>query len=441
MTKQELKRLFSDPSFNYMEVVEVIRRKCPEEDAKGLTWYTADGERVPCTVHDYLELIGPSVSDAPVSQLGLYRKQINEMQRHHMEVYSVHSKKLHALKERINLEMRKQKKFAGLVPVSATVVRNTATTKQSIMEYDEVLLSDGSSVSGAQIAEQYKEILATRPAGQIVDAVSCYVDEYMKNGPGGKMLLNSDPSFPAYVIRDTFAGFCEYAGIKGRDREKVKETLFPRSEQLVGPLGQIKMFVPNESGKKSFITMRFITARWMKTREKENLLNDSEEILESFEMEVNAALYEFLEAREHIHTGRGRGRAIEGFHQIPRALNHKVDRTLSYANQTGSSKHADPALKPFKTRHENYRAPIMYILNRWLTGRQNRRGDMVVPWDELSDRGLLAKHEHSTRRHRRAEDMYSLFLICSNLHQEDSVFQGCQGIEYDERNAIVFKYR
>jgi len=64
---------------------------------------------------------------------------------------------------------------------------------------------------------------------------------------------------------------------------------------------------------------------------------------------------------------------------------------------------------------------------------------MVVPWADLKDRGILPAHSHSSRKHKRHEDMVALYHLTRYLHREHEAFSGCADIELDQRGALIFR--
>lgn len=371
------------------------------------------------------------IPNADLPQIQLFRRMTNGAQRVYREKYGEPYQDFERLRRKLAREIKSRQDVSGTAPAPNALIRNSHYTRQLFLDWDTVYRPDETQIPGPELAEDYVDTLASRPAGYIIDAVESYVREYFENGPNDHMKLTSEKDY--YVIKDTFNDFCRRADIQGEDRVAVKKALFPPKGQA-GLLERVKFILPEE-GRKYAVNIRFISARQVFTEKRDNLLQDKTEAVQAFEMDVHARLFNFLEHREDIRGGKAYGKLREGYQHVPIALNAKINRAI---NLKESLIPVDSRWQPVRRHKDRFRKAILYLIDRWNTGRQNRASDMIVPWGELKDRGILPAHNHGSRKHHRREDMVVVFHVARTVHREQEVFDGCSGIELDSRLALIF---
>lgn len=357
---------------------------------------------------------------------------------------------LERIRKKLYREIKDRKNSEGTTPVPSEVIRTSILTKQYLFNWDGPIMDQDDNGSkelierpAIEFAKGWESTLNRKDVGYILDSIGTYVNEYYANGgPTENMSLESDKKY--YIIKDTFSAFCERAGINGKLRKEVKSTLFP-GDGKAGPLERVKLKFPDQErkGKMLFVDVRFISARQIFKTKRTNTLPNEDETIEGFELDIHAGLYKFLEHKERILKGKGKGYGGFGYQNVPLALNKKIDQILRFGYKVaheGVDK-TIPELRGVKRGDlEKYRQALLYIIDRWNTGLPNRKGDMYIGWGELcDDRGILPKN--TKKRHRRKEDMKFLHLVCQRFLRKEEAFIGCNEIEFQESLTLVFKNR
>lgn len=381
------------------------------------------------------------MKDAPLEILvEVYKPRVQKWEQDIAHMYGDHSDPhIQRLRRALNRQIKESKGRAGTVPTPQAIVRTTPIDSNYLLNLDGPVVDDSVQKSGAALAEGYRATLSRKDAGFILDSVGTYVEDYYRRGPSSVMHLDGDGNY--YIIRDTFDSFCRRSGITGETRRQVREALFPSDPSKAGLLERIKLkMLKDDSNRTHFVTFQFITARRVHTVQRDNALPNEGETVEGFEMAIDAQLYQFLESRELIETGKARGHVGEGWWKLPRAMNYKVEERLRFMRRLAlQAPGTTQRLRGLARRGdlEKYRKALTYLIDKWNTGRPNRKRDMVVPFGELSqDMGILPRN--AKKRERRKEDMEALMVLCDSFWSEGEAFEGCTGIELRPELALIF---
>ncbi len=388
------------------------------------------------TAEDMLKGVENYIPISDIGQLNLFSRDIRDKNKLYKKQHNEDIPGFKRVIRKIEREIEKRNLYAGSAPQPNTVVRNSFYSTKLL----DSMFGDGiipSMNSGDPIlAKEYDAVLSTKEAGFIMDAIGSYVQEYFIAN-SKNMRLDDKGEF--YVIRDTFNNFCSRADISGLNRRLVKEALFPEKGKM-GLLEQVSFIIPDNKRQYS-LKMRFISARKILSEKRPNRLPNEDESVKAFEIDIHAGLYQFLEQREEIL--RGKTRLIEGYQMIPLALSSKIDRVMLRLVQTlteagysnldvsGECRRLTDHIKR-RGSIERFRPAVMYTIDKWNTGAQNRKGPMLVHWEELHKKGLFPSHTKKKRG--RKADMDVLLRITGSIVMENEAYPGC--IEVDINKAM-----
>jgi hypothetical protein len=351
--------------------------------------------------------------------------------------YGEESTDLHSWRRKLHREIQDREKHAGVTPAPATLVRNATITKQLLLNWEEldgreILNIDGETYQAIDIAPEYRETLSSWEATYTLDAVQTYVSEYWENDDNSHLQIDDQN----IIITDSFDNFCSRARISGKNRELVKQTLFPPKDE-VGPLERVQFLAPHpeKPGKQLFIETYFVIRDevYGETYNPNTDIEGSQ--ITAFRLRIQRRLYEFLAHKDAIKAGHGKNLFGGGYLQIPKVLNSKIERVLDLLQRQSEF---EPVYRSVKYNRAGFAQATRYVLNRWITGAQNREQPMEVSWGELNERGYLATHRKD-RKQRRRLDMKAMHAICVHLHRDGEAFAGCHNIRHSQHNTLVFE--
>ena len=362
---------------------------------------------------------------------------------------------LHNLYRKILRQITIREAYEGTTPLPQVVVRNSFYEKEHLRTVEEITRQitteddAGQAVkkeivtTGDNIADQHRNLLGKKPARFIVDAVGTYVRAYWRDDLSEPITLSADGKY--YVIRDTFDRFCKCGDIRGDNRRLVKEALFPPPGET-GLLEHVGMLIPDKPHKR-YMDIRFITARIIERSEHATPLHPIQEEEEAaspesiglFEISVHAGLFSYLEKRKDIQNGK-QPKLLEGFWMIPITLGAKIERYVELMFTALEEWNHHLSQLPYvqrRTSFEKYCKALMYCIHKWFTGQEKRATPMKIPFDELTRKGILSVHSHSTKRHLRNVDMFIIKMLVNYLIAQMESFSGCREAELDKRKLTI----
>lgn len=380
------------------------------------------------TTEAFLEILEPYLEDAPEAFLTDAKERTLEIIEIHRAKYGEDDPRLNNLRRKINRLLSDRQKQQGTVPIPNTLIRNTFYGDKLIKTWEEL---GAIEIKGEPvIAENTSKLLSSRTAGYILDAVGSYVKTYYHNGENPNMTLDSNGKY--YVISDTFGEFCKKADITGDTRRLVKEALFP-PEGKAGILERVKFIIPPTDGKKkTSLEIRFISARLTlkQSNEKLKYLNkgqedkqENDETILAFEMDVHAGVYDFLSHREELLAGKS-VKLQDGFQEIPSFLNSKIERHLKTLQKINGEFYGTV----LRGNLDKYRQAIAYCINKWNTGKENRKSDLVLKWEDFF-KDLDRWPAHTKDKARRSEELETLKIILNNMIRSKEALEGCENVE------------
>jgi hypothetical protein len=383
------------------------------------------------------------------------KNKINSDRTAYKQQYGEDPSTLHNLNRKILRMIEHRETYEGLTPLPQAVIRNTfyepehfhsvGEVTQRIETQDECGAPQRKEImtTGSCIANQHENVLKTKPARFIVDAVGAYVRDYWKSGASDTISLSQDKRF--YVIKDIFDNFCRRANIRGMNRRLVKEALFPPpgEKEL---LESIAMLIP-DNGIKRYLGIQFINARLLEREEFSAPIfpkgqkgePPSAESVGLFELTFHAGLFSYLEERDHIQNGK-HPKLQEGFFMTPIALGSKIERWVELALTTLDVRKHPFSHLPYvkrKSSFERYCQALFYCIDKWFTGQENRKTPMQVTFEELKGKGILAAHSHSGKKHLRYIDIYIIKMLVTYLIAQKESFSGCKEAELDAKKLTI----
>lgn len=364
------------------------------------------------------------------------KEMVLEATQNYRAKYGENNQTINNLRRRLNRILDDRENQRGTVPIPNTIIRNTYYGDKLIESWKGLGTIE---IKGEpQITESTSKLLSSRAAGYILDAVGNYVNTYYQEGENPNMNLNSDGKY--YVISDTFGEFCKKADITGDTRRLVKEALFP-AEGKAGILERVKFILPQEGSKKYSIDIRFISARLTLKQSNERLkqLNkgedskqENDDTILAFEMDIHAGVYDFLSHREELLAGKSK-QLQEGFQNTPMYLNAKIERQLKHIQFISGSLYGTV----LRGDLEKYRQAVLYCIDKWNTGKDKRKNNMKVTWEEIYSK-LDNFPAHTKRKERRSEEFQTLMLVLNGLKDRKDALEGCTHVEKIKPLALVF---
>lgn len=392
---------------------------------------------VTTTPYELVKTLEKPMEFADEEALLAMKKMVLEAIQNYRAKYGEDNQTINNLRRKMNRILDDRKNQQGTTPIPNTIIRNTFYGDKLIESWKG--LGTIETNGDPQITESTSKILSSRAAGYILDAVGNYVNTYYKEGENPNMNLASDGKY--YVISDTFDAFCKKADITGDTRRLVKESLFP-ADGKKGILEDIKFILPQKGNKKRSVVARFISARFTLTQSNERLkqLNkgedskqENDETILAFEMDVHAGVYDFLSQREELLAGRS-AQVQDGFQNTPMYLNAKIERQLKHIQYISGSLYGTV----LRGDLEKYRQAVLYCINKWNTGKDKRKNNMTVTWEEIYS-NLDNFPKHTKRKERRLEEFQTLNIVLNGLKDNDTL-EGCTNIEKQIKPllALVF---
>lgn len=277
------------------------------------------------------------------------------------------------------------------------------------------LVGGPGKITALEIKESFKNVLVKREAALIQDSVFNFARR-LSEGEDVPMRLDGDGKY--YILTTTFDDFCRSGGISGDDRGKVKAAI------LTGLLDQVPFHIVKD-GKPYYVEKRYIsrrtTAKGPRRPQAANLPNlppanpDQLDGELSFELDIDAELFQFIHAR-------GKGNVGAGFLRIPQQLTSKIDRVFEHVRYWITEGKLDQVDQLHRQAFEaltnpdsqKLRPAIIFIIQRWEATRKTR-GDypLIVSWADLSGRKILPMNDHHPGDRKR--DMIGLWAALGSM--------------------------
>lgn len=327
----------------------------------------------------------------------------------------------------------------GTMKVPTTVIRNSLLTSQNIpnaKKLQDLGLYDqnGARLSLANVAENHKDVLKKQEAKDILDAIYFYM---MKSGDKNKAFgfrINEEQD--TIIISDTWNHFCEMAGVRGEDRRRVKNALFPQDG--TAPLLERIQFIHPDTTKDGKLyryirELRFVSVRESTRTHRKNTLENMKTTtaIKDFEIDVNlrvfaTVLMDGYELRSDLN-----------YYNQPISMHMKIRDYLRFVKkiaQIGSKE--SPQLTLTVQLQEELSNTIVYLFDQWITGSEARKTPRIFTFKELSEQQghlpLYNRRDAETKK-RRQDVMETLYRLILGLqrHEEGNLFPGCKGIQFD----------
>lgn len=309
-----------------------------------------------------------------------------------------------------------------------------------------------------EISSRMKPILDRPEAGWILDSILLYMDRFTRQldypieHPEGyiKRTEDSGDGMPSIVIRDTFNSFCKNAGITGETRKAVKKAL---KEELLRTIDFVKTINKRTYVRKTrFITLLDSISSAPGEGEKA-LTRAMDGEPDSFTILINENVFDYVKEyqdRKNQLPKKGQRKnllsPLGGWDYTPAYLNKKIADQMNSLTQlvltrpTGRIKNREYISETLTRNPERWRQAILYILKKWNTGKEKRKGPMIITFQELSVMGYLPKNTKNPDR--RKKDIYTLTrLLCGLQGSWGDWFQGHDIRENEKLDQITISPR
>lgn len=325
------------------------------------------------------------------------------------------------------------KPHEGTVSVPALLNRNITNTPESIRNdarFQQYGIVDhkGNALSPNDIADKYRNELQTIEAGYMLDGIHAIMKDHLNNSKNEHIDVDFS-SNETLTITTTWKAFCAKAALFNEEhRKKVKAAMFSEGKRLLERIQFIrheKDVTTKETQPYIYIKeFRFISVKEADYEKRPNALSNSAgTTVHKFQIDLPFAVWATV--IQALDEKRYDPRVL-----IPQALTFRVHRAMQkYTSIRDKGYAIDDTRRPIVRNTNKFTYALLYLINVWHTGQQNRRAPRTFLWKELAQtHGLLPKRAHD--KHGRVADMHALHALVEEFH---TFFSEVERIEFDTR--------